>query len=164
MEELKALQEAHDITVAELKEAKESLDEAEKAKADALAEVAKLKEGDLLREAKDYVSETLASLELPDMTKDRLIKSMSKNPPVKDGALDKDAYAEAIAESVKEEAEYLAKVTGSGVIKGMGGSGDTGADVSGRDALKDSMKHKFMQDNISAEEAEKMAETAVLGR
>jgi len=164
MEELRKLQEANKQLEDERLKAEMALDEAEKAKDDALAEVAKLKEGDLLREAKDYVSEMLASLELHELTKDRLIEKLSKNPPIKDGALDKDAYAKAIDEAAKDAVEYIAKVTGSGVIKGMGGAGDTGADEDGAAKLKDSFKFKFMQEGFSAEEAEKMADNAVLGR
>ena len=164
MEELRKLQEANKQLEDERLKAEMALDEAEKAKDDALAEVAKLKEGDLLREAKDYVSEMLASLELHELTKDRLIEKLSKNPPIKDGALDKDAYAKAIDEAAKDAVEYIAKVTGSGVIKGMGGTGDTGADEDGAAKLKDSFKFKFMQEGKSAEEAERMADNAVLGR
>ena len=164
MEELKELTEANELLVAELTEAKEALVEAEKVKTDAVAEVAKLKEGDLLREAKDFVSGKLASLELPDMTRGRLIESLSKNPPVEDEAIDEDAYGKVIDETVKAEVEYLAKVTGSGVIKGMGGSGDTGADEEGSAALKDAYQTKFLAEGKSAEEAERMADNAVAGR
>lgn len=164
MEELQALKEANDQLTAELTEAKEATEKAETAKTDAVAEVAKLKEGVLLREARDFVSGKLAGLELPDVTRDRLIESLSKNPPIKDGAIDEDTYVKSIDETVKAEAEYLAKVAGSGVIKGMGGSGETGADEGGREALKESFKAKFLAEGMSAEEADAMAESAAAGR
>jgi len=163
MEE-KKLQEANELLQDQIAKAEAALTEAETAKNDALAEVAKLKEGVLLRSAKDFVSEKLAKLELPDMTRERLIEGLSKNPPVVDGALDEAAYVKRVDETVQSESEYLAKVAGSGVIKGMGGTGDTGADEDGAAKLKDSFKFKFMQEGKSAEEAERMADNAVLGR
>jgi len=164
MEDLKKLQEANDDLQDQITKGEMALDEAEKAKDDALAAVAALKEGVLLRSAKDFVSEKLAKLELPDMTRERLIEKLSKNPPVADGALDEAAYVKRVDETVQSESEYLAKVAGSGVIKGMGGTGDTGADENGKEAYKESCKFKFMQEGFSAEEAEKMADNAVLGR
>jgi len=165
MEELKKLEEANELLQDQITKGEMALDEAEKAKDDALAAVAALKEGVLLRSAKDFVSEKLAKLELPDMTRERLIEKLSKNPPVADGALDEAAYVKRVDETVQSESEYLAKVAGSGVIKGMGGTGDTRADEDGAAKLKDSFKYLFMQrDGKSAEEAERMADNAVLGR
>ncbi|MCH7946047.1 MAG: hypothetical protein IIC73_08565, partial [Armatimonadetes bacterium] len=64
---------------------------------------------------------------LAELTRERLVESLSKTPPTKDGALDRDAYEKAIEEAAKGEIEYLAKLTKSGSITGMGeaaGSGD----------------------------------------
>lgn len=160
MAELKELQEANEQLRAELTEAIEASEDAEKV-AD---ELAKLKEGQLLREAKDFVSGKLASLELPDMTRDRLVESLSKNPPVEDGALDEGTYGKAIDEAVKAEAEYLAKVSGSGAIRGMGGSGEPGEDKGGKAKLKEAWVTKFLAEGKDAETAERMAENAVRGR
>ena len=88
---------------------------------EAKAETARLREALLLREAADFVTATLATAKLPDLTKQRLAESLSKSPSVKDGALDKDAFKAVIDEAVKAEAEYLAKI-GNGRIVGMGGS------------------------------------------
>lgn len=103
-------------------EAKNTMTEQEqKDLSEAKAENARLREALLLREAADFVRESLATAKLPDLTKARLAESLSAKPITKDGALDKDAFKKTIDEAVKAEAEYLAKVTGSGKIKGLGG-------------------------------------------
>ncbi len=89
------------------------------------AENARLKEAIILREARDYVSQVLAESRLPDITKARLIESLAAAPVLTEGVLDRDAYKTKIAEAVKAEVEYLATVTGSGDIKGMGTSAGT---------------------------------------
>lgn len=164
MKELEELKEAKKQLEADLQASKDATIAAEKAKTEAEAESAKLKEVVLLRQAKDFVGGKLAEAELPDLTKDRLVESLSKNPPVKDGALDEETYATSIDEAVKEHVEYLAKIVGSGVIKGMGASGDTAGAEEGREALKESYKAKFESEGKSPEEAERMAEIAAKGR
>ncbi len=165
MKELEEAKAAIKQYKADLEEAKEARIEDEKAKTELTEEVAKFTEASLLREAKDFVSGKLAKLELPDMTRDRLVDNLSKNPPVEDGKIDEDAYAKKVEETVKAEAEYLAKVTGSGVIKGMGATGDepSGAEKE-QESLKESFKVKFENEGISPEEAEKLAEFAARGR
>lgn len=93
---------------------------------EAQAENARLREALLLREAADYVTATLATAKLPDLTKVRLAESLSKSPSLKDGALDKDAFKVVIEAAVKAEADYLAKVTGGGRIVGMGNGAQGG--------------------------------------
>lgn len=87
-------------------------------------ENARLSEALLLRDAKDFVRQAVATANVPDVTKARLVESLSVNPPVKDGQLDADAFATRIAEAVKAEVEYLTKAAGygSGRIEGMGGA------------------------------------------
>lgn len=98
------------------------------------AENARLREVNVLREAKEFVSLTLPGT-LPALTRTRLIESLSLNPVMKDGAIDKEAYAAAVAESVKNEMAYLASITGSGQIRGMGGSAQAGSpDAASADA------------------------------
>lgn len=84
------------------------------------AQVARLTEALLLREAADFVQASLATAKLPDLTKTRLAESLSKTPVHKDGVLDKDAFKKVIDEAIKAEADYLAKI-GNGRIVGMGG-------------------------------------------
>lgn len=87
-------------------------------------EIARLKEGALLRDAKDFVRQAVVNANVPDVTKARLVEALSANPPVKDGALDTATYTTSIAEAVKGEVEYLTKAAGygSGRIEGMGGA------------------------------------------
>lgn len=131
----------------ELKEAREALATAEKER-DTLkeaqttqgTELARLQEGEVLREATAIVTEALGKVEnLPELTRARLQEALSKAPPTKDGALDKDALATAIDEAAKAEVEYLSKLTESGAIKGMGGSG--GGTEGDTKALEESWKH-----------------------
>ena len=91
-------------------------------------EIARLREAAILREARDIVSAVVnGNGDLLDATRARLIESASKNPPVKDNALDREALVTRTEESVKAEIEYLAKVAGigDGRVRGMGGSGST---------------------------------------
>lgn len=85
---------------------------------------ARLSEALLLQGAREFVREQLAGANVPDLTRQRLQESLSANPPVVDGALDREAYAGRITEAVRTEVEYLTKVAGygQGRIEGMGGS------------------------------------------
>ena len=85
---------------------------------------ARLSEALLLQGAREFVREQLAGANVPDLTRQRLQESLSTNPPVVDGALDREAYAARITEAVKTEVEYLTKVAGygQGRIEGMGSS------------------------------------------
>lgn len=138
-------------TEEELKEAQDGRAAAEKAREtaekerDELKEVggkretefARLQEVNIGREAKVFATEVLAKVEhLPELTQARLVESMSAKPPVKDGALDKDTFTKALEEAAKAEIDYLAKLTESGTVKGMGGSGG-GSEGDGK-ALKES--------------------------
>lgn len=159
MEDLKALQEAHDKLKGELADA-------EKAEADAKAENAKLKEAQVLQRAKGFVGEKLAKQDIPDMTRARIADGLAMNPPVKDGELDEKALEEAITEAVKGEVKYLADM-GLGSIKGMGGSGGPGADSEdGEDRKKvvESWQFMFEQRGSTPEEAERMAKISAQGR
>lgn len=91
---------------------------------DLAAQNARLQEAMLLRDAKDFVRQAVATANVPDVTKARLVEALSANPPVKDGALDNETFATRIAEAVKGEADYLTKAAGygSGRIEGMGGT------------------------------------------
>ena len=136
----------------ELNEAKVALATAERERDAALAEavalkeeraardteVARLREGAMLRETRDIVAATLAKVErLPDVTRARLAEAISANPPIKDGALDKDALGKRIEETVKAEVAYLAEVTGGGRIIGMGGTTDS------TDATQEALESAF---------------------
>lgn len=125
-------------------------------------ELARLREADILREARTFVSATLP-VSLPQLTRDRLIESLGKAPVLKDGQLDKEAFKATISEAVKAEVEYLAKVTGSGAIRGMGETLQEGADAAGVTKPEDaqaSLKESFALLGLS----ESAAEIAAKGR
>lgn len=118
--------EVDEVSEQELQEARDKLLEAERERDAQRAENARLREAGILREARDVATEALAKVEsLPEITRARLLEQVSRDPSahVKDGALDRPAFETAIAEAVKAEAAYLAKLTGSGDITGMGGGG-----------------------------------------
>lgn len=113
-EQAKALREASEKTAAELTETR--------------ARLARMEEGQILREARDIASSTLASIRMPDMTRDRLMGSIALNPPLVEGehgrAIDRAAFVERVRKAAGEELAYLAGTTGlgSGAVVGMGGA------------------------------------------
>lgn len=117
--------EEDDVSEQELTEARTALAAAEKARDEALAEAARNSEVLLLREARDLATELIDKAEVPDITKARLVEQLAKNPPAKDGKLERETFETSIAEAIKAEAAYLAKLTGSGTVKGFGAAGDT---------------------------------------
>jgi hypothetical protein len=146
-----------DEKVKELEEAKKTLED-ERTKL--VEENQRLKEAQVLREAHDLSAEKVGASDLPEITKNRLIETLSKSPVMKDGALDVAEYGKAIDEAIKAESDYIAKLTGAGKIKGMGTSGN--ADDKAK--LKETVKANFQREGKSAEEAERMAEIFVSGR
>ncbi|MBN1629630.1 MAG: hypothetical protein JW990_07700 [Thermoleophilia bacterium] len=142
----KQLQEAvaaREAAETKLNEATDKVTALEAEKTTLSEKVARLEEGEILREAKAYVAETLSS-ELPEMTKQRLVETLSKNPPVKDGALDKESFSEAIEKAQTEEIKYLVAMSESGRIKGMGSSGETDTTTTDREALVESFERTGM--------------------
>lgn len=109
------------------KQLQEAMTRLEQQNRDLQAQNARFSEALMLRDARDFVRQAVANANVPDVTKARLVETLSVNPPVKDGALDADAYATRIAEAIKGEVEYLTKAAGygSGRIEGMGA--DAGA-------------------------------------
>jgi hypothetical protein len=95
-------------------------------------ELARLREGDLLREARSLVTAALTGIDLPDVTRARLIESLAKNPPVKeDRTLDAEKLAESVKAAAAEEIAYLEKAAGygTGQIRGMGSAGTPRAEL-----------------------------------
>lgn len=88
--------------------------------AEAQREIARLREVNLLREARDFVATTLRGMQMPEPTRARLTEQLATAPVVKDGALDVEAYRTHIQETAKAEVAYLTSVTGAGRISGMG--------------------------------------------
>jgi len=124
----KQLQESLEAKETELSEARKSLEEANTKLAEAQSELARYREADLVREARTRVEEKVKDAQIHDMAKARIIESLSTNPPVKEGALDTEVLDTKVEETVKAEADYLAKVLGSGKVQGLGGSEGTDTD------------------------------------
>lgn len=83
--------------------------------------IARLTEANAIRDAREYAATLLASdRKLPDVTKRRIVESVCGNPPMKDGALDRDAFKTIVENAAKTEREYLATLTGSGAVRGLG--------------------------------------------
>ncbi len=97
------------------------LAETEKALDEAKAEIARLKEAQLLVEANAFVEAKVKASTLPEISKARVTEALSRDPVIKDGTIDETAYAAKIEATIKAEAEYLAKL-GAGKVSGMGGS------------------------------------------
>ena len=89
-------------------------------------------------------------------THDDVLKAKA---PVKDGALDKDAYKTLVEATVKTEVEFLAKLTEGGRITGMGGEVPV-ADAD-KTALREAHKKNFRDQGYSEDQAEQMAGYAV---
>lgn len=107
----------------DLIEARAALTTANQAKEAAEAELAKAREQLLFREAGDFVAAQLAEAELPNMTKQRLAKSLATNPPVKEGALDKDVFKTRVETAVSEARAEIAALLGKdGGVTGNGES------------------------------------------
>lgn len=104
-------------------ELKQELEEARKRLAEVEQTNARLQEGLLLREARDFVIEELNKSTLPAITRGRLAVALAAKPPLTEaGQIDKTAYGAQIAEAITAETAYLTTVAGygSGKITGMG--------------------------------------------
>jgi len=144
MDELQKLQEANATLQKNLDEAK--------------AESARQKDALVLQEAAKLVSQALAKIELPEVTKIRLLESLPKAAVIVDGKLDEKAFEVKIAESVKAEVEYLTKAAGLGKIIGLGESeaSEEGAGAKTQKSLEESFRRIGLD--------EKAAKVAAQGR
>ncbi len=123
--------------------------------------IARINERELLREASAYVTGQLTTVRLPDVTKKRLTESLAANPPAKeDGTLDKVKFATIITESVTVETAYLAEVTGSGNIRGMGATAPPVSEALTGDKLDEVINKNFRGMGMS----ESAARVAASGR
>jgi hypothetical protein len=146
--QLREAEAARDAALAEAQAAKERAEALE-------AENARLKEADVLREARAFVAEALPA-DLPELTRKRLLETLAAKPVLADGALDRDAYKAAIEAAVRAEVEYLAQITESGKVKGMGG--EVGQPESGQ--LLEAWKAKYRSEGYDDATAEKLAQVA----
>ncbi len=86
------------------------------------AENARLREANVFREARELVGQVLGEAGLPEPTRARLLESLSARPVLVEGALDREATRTLVEAAARDELAYLAEVTGSGRITGMGGT------------------------------------------
>lgn len=85
------------------------------------ANVARLTEVLMLREAGDVVAEVLRTVEMPEATRARLSRDLAQKPVVVDGHVDRDAFRAVILEAAQTEMEYLAQAgIGTSPVTGMG--------------------------------------------
>lgn len=154
--EHKPIQEA-EMGEKELQEANAGL---QKQLDEAKAEAARMKEAALLREAGDQVNAALAKVSLHAATKARLVEGLVKVAPVKDGALDKEAFKTQIDEAVKAEVKYLSEAAGLGRISGMGASDEDQTEVIDAEEAEKSLVESFRILGLS----EKGAKNAAQGR
>jgi hypothetical protein len=129
----------------------------------AQAEVARLQEAFVLRDAKDVAAVALAKavkdVQIPDIMRERMVKlseSLSTNPPTAEGKLDEAKLTAAVEAMVKGELDYLAKLTGqgSGRITGMSNGNGSASTEADRAALVESFKRLGLDDKAALIAAE----------
>lgn len=85
--------------------------------------IARMQEAMILSEARTVVAATLATINMPNIVRERLTRECATNPPVtEDRTLDSDKLVEAVKTKAVEELKYLESVTGSvtnGKVIGM---------------------------------------------
>jgi len=124
---------------------------------DVLAENAKLAEALALRDAKATITESInGEKDLPDVTKTRLIESLTKSAPMKEGKLDEAALTVLVTEAVKDAKGYiesLTKVTPG--IRGMGEGGNVEElEEAGHAARVERKAADYLKENKAADEAQ----------
>jgi len=119
----------------ELQEVQTALAESERKLSEANAQNARLNEALLLRDARDFATAELASIDLPPISRTRIAESLAREPIVKDGKIDQNAYRAKIKETAKSEMQYLETATGRGAIRGMGTAAPTSSDTQSMDRM-----------------------------
>lgn len=138
----------------ELAEAQKKIADLESWKADQEARAA---EAILLAEARAIVGDTLSAIQLPELTRARLTKTLVGNPPIVDGKLDREAFVGLIKEAAKAETEYLAQIAGPSRVTGMG---DAAPEAPTTETVTKSLSESFARLTGS----DKLAEIAAAGR
>ena len=125
---------------------------------------APLLERALRGDAREEAARLLRDVTLPEASKQRVIESVLREIPKKDGALDTAKFAEAITAAAKDEGQYVAALTGSGKVRGMGAAPAPQVSVQEAEQIKES-KTRNRERSIKAYEAlgmpRKAAEAAV---
>lgn len=127
------------------------------------SEVARLQVELRTQEAKGVVAEHLATkTTLLEATRQRIAQQMAARTdlPLVEGAIDRAAYITQIEAAIAIEEAYLAAVSGSGQITGMGGSGPVDTQTVDSAALQTSLTESFSLLGLS----ESAAQDAARGR
>lgn len=128
---------------------------------------ARFREALLLRDAREFVRTELARETVPDITRNRLVESLSANPPVTEaGDLDKAAFTTRISEAVKAEVAYLTQAAGygSGRIEGMGSGGGNAMGEQATQPSEEDMQKRMTESFRAMGLSEKEAAIAATGR
>ena len=152
----------------ELKEAQEKLIEAEgkvttltEANETLTADNAKLAEAIALRDARDKITEAVNDKkhDLPDVTRTRLIESLTKAAPMKEGKLDEEVLKTLIEAEIKIEVDYIESLvkTKPG-IKGMGETSDDDDEAGHEARVGRKATAYFAEGKGTEEECKRMAE------
>ena len=120
---------ATDVSQQEIDDLKKQLQESKDRETTRDQELARLREASILLDAQTVVTETLAAIVLPDVTRQRLSTSLALNPPIKEGALDREALIAKVTEAATAELAYLTSITGGNPVRGMGAAQPTGTEL-----------------------------------
>jgi len=108
-----------DMTPDEVKKLVESA--VKEAVAEANKPVAELRQRALRGDAREEAERLLEAVTLPNEAKRKIVaESLREIPLTEAGAIDLKKFGESVAELAKTEGAYLAKITGSGKVVGMG--------------------------------------------
>lgn len=122
------------------------------------AERDRLVEGQLMAEGAGLITTQVNASALPAITKARMIESLKPKTPIKEGKVDADALKTLIETALKDESEYLSKVTGS-PIRGMN-STPVDASEAEREKATEKLPDVFQRLGLS----ESAAKVATAGR
>lgn len=129
------------MTEAEAKALKEANDQLSEAVNLGAGRISQLEARLLEADAREFVRAELAKIQLPEAARQRLTAALVVKVPVKEGALDTEAFAAQVKEAAAAELAYIGSVAGSGAIRGMGSAGESTATLEeSTSTLEDSLK------------------------
>ncbi len=108
------------VTDEEFQQLKESMARHETELTAVKLENQRLKEARVLDESRAIASRIVQASRLPGIAHARVIESVSGNPPIKDGLIDREAYEEQVNEAIKAEIAYLGEAAGQGEMRHFG--------------------------------------------
>lgn len=145
-------------------DAEAKLVEAAKAQAAAESRAAQAESRILMHEAADHIRAKLAGQQLPEPTKERVLREAVSAAKLADGKLDTAALDTAVDEAVKAEAEYLEKIVGKGRVQGMGSSSGGGSSATLEESSKALDDAFALLPGLGGKDAEAARKLAVAGR